>query len=119
MNKIPRSSKESEAFLRSVLPEKGEIAVRPMFGNLAGFVGGKMFAGLYGDELFVRLSEEDRAELLKVDGASIFEPMAGRQMREYVVLPKSWKAHPAKVKQWVARSLEWSSQLPAKKAKKR
>jgi TfoX/Sxy family transcriptional regulator of competence genes len=119
MNKMPRSNKESEAFFRSVLPEVEQITLRPMFGNLAGFVGGKMFAGLYGDELFVRLSEEDRSELLKVDGASIFEPMAGRQMKEYVVFPKSWKAQPAKVKPWVARSLEWSRHLPDKKAKKR
>ena len=121
MNKIPRSSKESETFLRSVLHEKAQVTLRPMFGNLAGFVHGKMFAGLYGDELFIRLSEEDRGELLRVEGSSVFEPVAGRPMREYVVVPRSWRAQPARVKLWVARSLEWSGQLPAKakKAKKR
>jgi len=31
-----------------------------MFGNQAAFVNGDMFAGLFGDRLFVRLSDEDR-----------------------------------------------------------
>ena len=119
MNKIPRSSKESEDFFRSVLPEKAQVTLRPMFGNLAGFAGGKMFAGVYGDDIFVRLSEEEGSELLKNDGASTFEPMKGRKMKEYVVVPKSWRTQPAKVKPWVARSLVWSSKLPARKAKKR
>jgi TfoX/Sxy family transcriptional regulator of competence genes len=119
MNKIPHSSKESEALLRSLLQEETNVTLRPMFGNLSAFVGGNMFAGVYGDDLFVRLSEEDAAELLKNDGASTFEPMKGRQMKEYVVLPKPWRAQPAKVKPWMARSLKWSSALPSKKPKKR
>jgi len=119
MDKIPRSTKESEALLRSVLPEKKEVTVRPMFGNLAAFVDGNMSVGLYGDDLFVRLASSDRAELLKVEGASVFEPMKGRQMKEYVVLPRSWRRDPAKIKPWVSRSLEWSGQLPPKKPKKR
>jgi len=118
MNKIPRSSKESEALLRALLPAGKEINVRPMFGNLAAFVGGNMSVGLYGDDLFVRLSESDRAELLANEGAAILEPMKGRQMKEYVVVPKAWKREPAKVKPWVTKSLEWSSRLPAKKAKR-
>jgi len=44
--------------------------------------------------------------------------MKGRQMKEYVVVPRSWKRDPAKIKPWVAKSLEWSSKLLAKKAKR-
>jgi len=118
MNKIPHSSKESEALLRSLLPAGKEISVRPMFGNLAAFVGGNMSVGLYGDDLFVRLSDSDRAELLENEGATVFEPMKGRQMKEYIVVPRSWKRDPAKIKPWVTKSFEWSSRLPAKKAKR-
>jgi TfoX/Sxy family transcriptional regulator of competence genes len=118
MNKIPRSGKESEALLRSLLPARKEISVRPMFGNLAAFVGGNMSVGLYGDDLFVRLSDSDRAKLLENEGAAVFEPMKGRQMKEYIVVPRSWKREPAKIKPWVTRSVEWSSRLPAKKAKR-
>jgi TfoX/Sxy family transcriptional regulator of competence genes len=46
-----------------------------MFGNVAGFVNGNLFMGVYGNGLFLRLSEEDRGELLKIKGASLFELM--------------------------------------------
>jgi len=119
LNKIPKSTKEAEALLLSVLPEGKDISVRPMFGNLSAFVGGNMSVGVFGGDLFVRLSDDDRAELLKIEGAAVFEPMKGRQMKEYVVVPRSWREDPRRIKEWVARSLEWSGQLPAKKPKKR
>ena len=59
---MPRPGQESRDFFESVPPEDPRVAARPMFGNLAGFVNGNMFMGLYGDGLFVRLSEEDRVE---------------------------------------------------------
>ena len=118
MDKIPRSSKESEALLRSLVPESEEVTLRPMFGNLSAFVGGNMSMGVYGDDLFLRLSEGDRAELLNVKGAALFEPMKGRPMKEYVVVPRSWARDASKLKPWVTRSLEWSRRLPAKKPKR-
>ena len=118
MNKIPHSSKESEALLRSLMPESKEVVFRPMFGNLSAFVRGNMFMGVYGDDLFVRLPDSDRAELLMFEGASVFEPMKGRKMKEYVVVPKSWQRDPAKVKPWVTKSLDWSSRKPAKPKKR-
>lgn len=119
MNKIPRSSKESEALLRSLLPKGEEVSLRPMFGNLSAFVGGSMFMGVYGEDFFVRLSDSDRGELLRNEGASTFEPMPGRRMKEYVVVPRPWTRDASKIKPWVERSFEWSSKLPSKKAKKR
>ena len=113
--KIPGANKKLEVFFKSILPEDPSISVRPMFGNLAAFVNGNMFSGLYGDDLFVRLSDESRADLLKVKGASIFEPMKGRPMKNYVCVPKEWFEKPALVKPWISRSLKWSSALPPKK----
>lgn len=118
MNKIPRSSKGSEALLRSLLSESADVTLRPMFGNLSAFVGGNMSMGVYGDDLFLRLSDGDRAELLKVEGAAPFEPMKGRPMKEYVVVPRSWARDASKLNPWVTRSLEWSRGLPAKKPKR-
>ena len=119
MNKIPHSSKGSEALLRSLLPVGKEISVRTMFGNLAAFVNGNMSVGLYGEDFLVRLAEPDRKELLKNAGAAVFEPMKGRQMKEYVTLPRPWLSDAAKIKPWVDRSLKWSNRLPPKKSKKR
>ena len=61
---MPRPDAESRTFFESVLPDDPRVKARPMFGNVSGFVNGNMFMGLYGGDLFVRLSEADRAELL-------------------------------------------------------
>ena len=113
--KFPHPSDESKKIFRAVLPPDANITVKPMFGNLASFVNGNMFAGLFGDNLFIRLSGRDRAELLGLSGSSLFEPMKGRQMKDYVVVPKSWFERPDKVKPWIARSLAVVSELPRKK----
>lgn len=118
MNKIPRSTKESESLLRSLLPAAKDVTVRPMFGNLSAFVSGNMFMGVCGGDFLVRLPESDRAELLMIEGAAVFEPMKGRQMKEYVVVPRQWTRDPAKIKPWVMKSLEWSAKLPPKKPKR-
>ncbi|MHB1867691.1 MAG: TfoX/Sxy family protein [Nitrososphaerales archaeon] len=76
------------------MPKDSRITIQPMFGNLAGFVNGNMFTGLYGDDLFVRLFGDAREELLKLNGTSIFEPMKGRQMKDYVAVPKGWTEKP-------------------------
>jgi TfoX/Sxy family transcriptional regulator of competence genes len=50
-----------------------------MFGNISAFVNGNMFAGLFGNDIFVRLSDENRRELLEEKGASLLEPMKGNR----------------------------------------
>jgi hypothetical protein len=41
--------------------------------------------------------------------------MAGRPMKEYVVLPDAWRTSRKKAEEWVGRSFAWASSLPAKK----
>ena len=115
---IPRADEKSKEFFRSILPDDPGITIRPMFGNISAFVNGNMFAGLFGNDLFVRVSEENRKELLDKKGASLLEPMKGRPMKEYVVIPKTWRNQPETVQVWVIRSLDWTSRLPPKKTKK-
>jgi TfoX/Sxy family transcriptional regulator of competence genes len=113
--KIPRPSERAKEFFKTVLPIDSRITMRPMFGNLAGFVNGKLFSGLYGDDLFIRLDEKNREELLKISGTSLFEPMKGRKMKEYVVVPKKWFGKPETVKPWIKKSLAFALKLPKKK----
>ena len=115
---IPRADENSKEFFRSILPDAPGITIRPMFGNISAFVNGNMFAGLFGNDLFVRVSEESRKELLEKKEASLLEPMKGKPMKEYVVIPKAWRNQPEMVRLWVTRSLDWTSRLPPKKAKK-
>jgi len=115
---VPRPDENSKEFFRSILPDNPGITTRPMFGNISAFVNGNMFAGLFGNDLFVRVSEESRKELLEKKGASLLEPMKGKPMKEYVIIPKAWRNQPEMVQLWVTRSLDWTSRLPPKKTKK-
>ena len=89
-----------------------------MFGNLSAFVNGNMYAGVFGEDLFVRLSKDDSAELMKVKGSGPFEPIKGRPMTGYTVVPKAWKGDAAKAKPWVAKALDYVGGLPPKSKKK-
>lgn len=100
-----------------ILPPDPRIHVRSMFGGLGAFVNGHMFAGVYGEAVFVRLSDADRSELLAVEGSDVFEPMPGRPMREYVVLPRAWSSDPARAQAWAARALASTAALPPKAPK--
>jgi TfoX/Sxy family transcriptional regulator of competence genes len=113
--KIPKPSDGSVEFFRSVVPDDYRVSMKPMFGNLAAFANGNLFMGLYGDDIFVRLAEEDQPELLEISGASAFAPMGGHVMKAYVVLPKSFLKDPDRIAEWVNRSLEWSLTLSSKK----
>src|SRR5437016_14574293 len=63
--KIPRPDKESVDLFQSLVPKDDRVAVRPMFGNISAFFKGNMFFGVFGADLFLRLSIEDQKGLLK------------------------------------------------------
>jgi TfoX/Sxy family transcriptional regulator of competence genes len=95
------------------------VELRKMFGYPSVFFQGQMFAGLHQESMILRLSEEDRARFLALDGAAQFEPMAGRPMREYVVVPPAMLGQPSDVAAWLERALAYAASLPAKEPKKR
>ena len=87
---------------------------RKMFGYPAAFVNGNLFMGLHQEDLLLRLPEGAREKLLGMDGARVFEPMPGRPMREYVVVPPALLSSPAKLEGWVAKALAYGASLPPK-----
>jgi TfoX/Sxy family transcriptional regulator of competence genes len=87
---------------------------RKMFGYPAGFAHGQMCCGLFGKQFFLRLGENDRGELLRIEGASEFDPMGGRPMREYVVLPDAMLEEQDELQSWLARSIAYTQSLPPK-----
>ena len=90
---------------------------RKMFGYSCVFANGHMFAGLHEAGMVLRLPEEQRAEFLRLKGAKQFEPMPGRVMREYVVVPKVLLNAPQQLRAWVEEALAYVSSLPAKPKK--
>jgi TfoX/Sxy family transcriptional regulator of competence genes len=92
---------------------------KKMFGYPAFFFNGNMFVGVHGNKLFLRLSDADAAELIRdCEGVSAFEPMPGRAMKGYVVLPKSLYSNDKLFAEWLNKSMKYAATLPPKKAKK-
>jgi hypothetical protein len=67
---------------------------------------GKAFAGLYGDDMVFKLESEARATALALDGAHLFEPMAGRPMKAWVQVPPTHETQWAELGRKAAASLE-------------
>ena len=114
---MAKASDEAKALFRSVVPDAPGVEVKPMFGNLGAFVNGNMFAGLFGDQIGVKVLDDDaRAELAAIDGVGPFGPDE-RPMGGYLSLPAVWAAEPARLSEWVGRALEGVAALPPKPPK--
>ncbi|MCI4320548.1 MAG: TfoX/Sxy family protein [Thermoplasmata archaeon] len=116
--KMPKAGGDAVAAFRVLLKEVPEAVERPVFGQPAAFVRGNMFLGVFGTSVFVRLSEADRALAHKELGARPLEPMPGRPMREYVVLPEKVLVDLPLAASWTARARKYATELPVKKPKK-
>lgn len=110
---MPKPGEADKEYFRSVVPDDPRVQVKPMFGNLAAFVNGNMFMGLFGADLGLRLAETDREALSKVEGAGPFGP-ADRPMKEYVSLPARWRDSPDEAAAWIEKALEHTAALPPK-----
>lgn len=116
MGPMPKPAEAAKTAFVALVPTYAGVSTRPMFGNQAAFVNGNMFAGLFGDRLFVRVSDADRATLVQ-EGGSDFEPMPGRAMKSYTVLPERWIADTEGSSRWVEAAFQFTAALPAKEKK--
>ena len=110
---MPKPTEAEKDVFRSLVPDDPRVEVKPMFGNLGAFVNGKMFMGLFGADVGVKLPDADREALLAEDGAGPFGPK-DRPMGGYVTLPPAWHATPADAEPWIAKALDHVDSLPAK-----
>jgi len=84
-----------------------------MFGYPALFLKGHMFAGTYQDKVVVRFGDDRTIAGSK--SAKPFEPMPGRAMKEYIVVPDAIVKSPAKLRAWIDHAHAHAKMLPAKK----
>ena len=96
-----------------------EVELRKMFGYPCAFLNGNMCVGLHESSLIVRLEEEDRSGALEQNLGTIFAPMKGRVMKEYVSLAQSILQSEEQLTDFVKKSLEYVQTLPPKIKKKR
>ena len=97
---MPKPTEEARQAFSRLVPDHPGVVAKPMFGQprQAGVVGvldGQAFAA----------------------GGSDFEPMPGRKMTGYVLMPPAWRGKAKQAEGWVAAALEATAKLPAKQPK--
>jgi TfoX/Sxy family transcriptional regulator of competence genes len=115
----PKASKELGERLVPFL-EKYRCERRKMFGADVWFVNGNMFLGVFGDGMFIRLTDDDAMAIKKeIPGAGIFAPTESTVMREYVSIPMSAAGDLERIRSWVDRSYSLVASMPVKAPKKK
>jgi TfoX/Sxy family transcriptional regulator of competence genes len=109
---IPRPTEAGKDRFRSAVPADARVEVKPMFGNLGAFVNGNMFAGLFGDEIGVKLGEADREALVAVGGGPYGPPE--RPMGGYLSVPADQRPEV-----WIGKALEHVATFPPKKPRRK
>ena len=99
--------------VKSIIEPRGALTERKMFGGIAWMVGGNMACGVMGDDLCVKLSEEDAQDALGEDGTRPFE-MRGRQAKAFVIVEGTKVADDAELARWVDAGADHAASLPAK-----
>jgi hypothetical protein len=82
-----------EEIVDDLLHRHAHVATKKMFGMDCFTANGKAAGGLSGADMVFKLTDSDaREQALAIEGAHLFEPMAGRAMKEWVVVPKAHAA---------------------------
>ena len=92
---------------------------RKMFGYPAAFVNGQMFSGLHDESMIIRLSATDLKLFFQLPEVRSFEPMPGRPMKEYAVVPAALVASENELIPWLEKSFAYVKGLPPKPLKKK
>lgn len=96
-----------------LMADASDVSRRKMFGYPACFVGGHLFTSLHEDRWVVRLDPAGLAELEALGGTP-FEPMAGRPMTGFLVLPPALREDDVTLDRWVGRALAHGRSRPPK-----
>jgi TfoX/Sxy family transcriptional regulator of competence genes len=110
-----KSPAELIAAFEKAKPTDPSVTSRPMFGYPALFLNGKMFAGTFQDKIVVKFGDDRSLPGAKT--AKGFEPMPGRPMTGFFVVPESVVKSPAKLRAWIDHAHTYAKTLPAKKAR--
>ena len=119
METFPKPSQELDVLLTDAITGIDCIK-KKMFGAPVYWVNGNMFAGVHGSGIFLRLTEADRRKFMdKYDEASLFEPVPGHTMKEYVLVPAAVYDHPETFSVWLDKAFTSTAALPPKSPKLR
>jgi TfoX/Sxy family transcriptional regulator of competence genes len=104
--------------IRRTLGPEDDIEERKMFGGLAFLRGGRMFVGITGEDLMVRVGPERYEESL---GKPHVRPMdfTGRPLKGYVYVAPAGRRTDASLRAWVMLGARFVATMPAQKPRRR
>jgi TfoX/Sxy family transcriptional regulator of competence genes len=114
--KMPKHSDEDKARFRDLVTPGPGVEVKPMFGSLGAFVNGHMYAGLFGEQVGVKLDPASLEELRGLEGSGPFGPEE-RPMSGWLSLPASLSDEEASA--WLERARGHLASQPPKVRKPR
>lgn len=101
------------ARVRRLLAKRLDIEERKMFGGLAFLLRGHMCCGVVDDRLMVRVGPDAYDKAVKLPDAREMD-FTGRPMRGMVYVDPPGLSPDAKLRQWIARGIDFVLSLPAK-----
>ncbi len=99
--------------IRDVLSARSDVSERKMFGGVAFMVAGNMACGVLGEDLIVRLGEEEGEKALAEDGVRPFD-FTGKPMRTTVYVSPERTADEEGLAEWVEAGADYAASLPPK-----
>jgi TfoX/Sxy family transcriptional regulator of competence genes len=97
--------------LRGVLDGRSGVTERKMFGGLAFLLRGRMFCGVIGRDLVVRVGKERYEEALRERHVRPMD-FTGRPMKGYVYVGAAAVRTAPALQAWVERGVDVASGLP-------
>lgn len=102
-------SEELAARIDAHIGDREGIREQKMFGGIAWMLNGNMAVGVLGDELLVRLGDEDGPAALSEPGTRAFD-FTGREMKSIVMVSPTRD----NLAGWIDRGLAYATSLPPK-----
>jgi TfoX/Sxy family transcriptional regulator of competence genes len=99
--------------VRERIAAHSEVTERKMFGGLAFMISGNMACGVIGEDLIVRLGEEDGPKALEEPGVREFD-FTGKPMKTTVYVGPEATADDDDLTGWVDAGAAYAESLPAK-----
>jgi len=99
--------------IRELLSARAEVSERKMFGGIAFMVAGNMACGVLGEDLIVRLGDEEAEKALTEDGVRPFD-FTGRPMKTTVYVGPERTSDDTGLTEWVEAGAAYAASLPAK-----
>lgn len=99
--------------VRAVVASADDLSEKKMFGGLAFLTGGRMFAGIIGDDLMVRVGPVRYESALKERDARPMD-FSGRPIKGYIYVGSGSTRDLPTLRRWMKEALAFASTLPVK-----